>query len=95
MGIGLWLAAGALAFTVSRFVRRGRDRRWATELGAALAAAFLFGTGATALDFGGWGEPDWRAGLFAFFGGVAAAGLVRLFRVRSHRDGRSPQEPSS
>jgi hypothetical protein len=36
------------------------------------------GVTATALDFGGWNEPDWRAGLFVFLGALAAAGAIRL-----------------
>lgn len=44
----------------------------------ALLASFGFGVAATALDFGGWNEADWRAALFAFFGAAAAAAAWRL-----------------
>lgn len=93
MGIGLWLLAGGLAAATARLVRRGRDRYWLAELAAAVVTAVLLGVVATALDFGGWNEPDWRAGLFSLVGGFAAAGLVRLVRMRSPARGRSPRAP--
>ena len=48
------------------------------ELAAAIVTALLLGILATALDFGGWNEADWRAGAFCAFGAFAAAGAVRL-----------------
>lgn len=77
MGIGLWLGSGLAAWILARIIplRRGPGR-WA-ELAAALVTALLLGTLATALDFGGWNEADWRAGLFAFLGALAAAGVIR------------------
>lgn len=48
-----------------------------------VSAAFLLGVAATALDFGGWHEPDWRAALFAFLGALAAAALFRLTMIRT------------
>jgi hypothetical protein len=83
MGILLWLGAGAASFGLARIIRPGRSPRFAAELFAALGAAFLFGAIATALDFGGWKEPDWRAGVFAFLGALAAAGVVRGITIRS------------
>jgi hypothetical protein len=47
---------------------------------AAVLIAIAFGLLATYLDFGGWQELDWRAGLFAFFGGLAAVGFTRALR---------------
>jgi uncharacterized membrane protein YeaQ/YmgE (transglycosylase-associated protein family) len=78
MGLALWLAAGFVAWMIARIIPPGRGRGWIGELVFALLTAVLFGLTATALDFGGWSEPDWRAGLFAFFGGFAAAGVFRL-----------------
>ena len=76
VGIALWLGCGVVAFFVARLVPFARRRPWA-ELAVTLLAALALGVGATALDFAGWNEPDWRAGLFAFFGSFAAAGAVR------------------
>jgi hypothetical protein len=66
-----------LAFVLARIVPAGRRRARIAELAAALTIAFLLGTVATALDFGGWNELDWRAALFAFLGAFAAAGIAR------------------
>lgn len=83
MGIVLWLSCGAVAFTLARIVPQGRRKAWFGELLAAVLIAFACGAIATALDFGGWNELDWRAGVFAFFGAFAAAGLVRVARMRA------------
>ncbi len=83
MGIALWVGCGALAFVVARAIPAGRNHTWAGELAAALAVALLFGFLATALDFGGWKELDWRAALFAFLGAFAATGAVRAITMRS------------
>lgn len=82
MGIALWIGCGALAFLAARVIPAGRSRAWIGELAAALVVAFLLGVAATALDFGGWKELDWRAGLFAFLGAFAADGLVRGVTMR-------------
>lgn len=82
MGIALWLVTGAVAFLVARIIPTGRSTRWGGELTASIIAAALLGVLATALDFGGWKEVDWRAGLFSFLGALAAAGAVRSFRMR-------------
>ena len=78
MGTALWLVAGLAAFAVSRLLRPGRTARWGVELAASLLPALGAGVIATALDFGGWNETDWRAALFAFFAGLTGAGLARL-----------------
>ena len=78
MGLSLWLAAGIVAFTIARIVPRGRTGHWAIELASSLIAAAALGFAATALDFGGLREPDWRAGLFVFFGSLAILGMTRL-----------------
>ena len=77
MGIVLWAAAGIVAFLVARIVPVGRGRAWIAELLVALGASLLLGALATALDFGGWRELDWRAGVFALLGALAAVGFVR------------------
>jgi fluoride ion exporter CrcB/FEX len=81
VGVGLWFGSGVAAWILARIVPLRRRRGGWGELAAALLAALLLGTLATSLDFGGWNEPDWRAGLFAFFGAFAAAGLVRAVRT--------------
>lgn len=83
MGLALWLGCGAAAFLSARIVPLLRPPAWWPELTAALVTALLLGALATALDFGGWREPDWRAGLFAFLGAFAAAGLARLTIART------------
>lgn len=83
MGIGLWLGMGGLATLIARWIPRARPPAWPPEALAAIATAALAGLAATALDFGGWNEPDWRAGLFALVCAFAAIGLIRLARVRS------------
>jgi len=76
MGLGLWIVAGSAAWILARFVPPGR---WAlAEAAAALLASGAAGTAATAMDFGGWNEPDWRAGVFVFCCAAAAIAVVRL-----------------
>jgi hypothetical protein len=81
MGIALWLLAGGTAFALTRFIRNLRQRFFA-ELLAALLSSVILGGIATALDFGGWREPDWRAGLFVLLGSFTATGLLRLLLSR-------------
>lgn len=80
MGAALWTAAGVVGFLVARIVPLRRTARWFPEFGAALLAAAIAGIIATALDFGGWNEPDWRAGLFALLATAAALGALRAVR---------------
>ena len=82
MGLVMWLTAGGAAAAAARLIRAGRPPRWLGELALGVIAAVIFGVVATALDFGGWKEPDWRAGLFALFGASAILGLARLPRLR-------------
>lgn len=89
MGVALWVACGVIAFFLARAVPVGRRKSWLAELLAALIAALLLGVVATALDFGGWREPDWRAGLFAVFGSFAAAGALRALQSAAPTGGRS------
>ena len=72
----MWVVAGIGAFAVARLIRAGRHR-WLIEAALALIVALAAGLAATALDFGGWEEPDWRAGTFAFAAAFAATGLAR------------------
>jgi len=80
MGIALWLGCATAVFFIARTVRYARPQRWIGELITALLSAMTIGLIATALDFGGWNEPDWRAGLFVVFGAAAIIGAVRLIR---------------
>jgi hypothetical protein len=82
MGIALWLISSVAAFLLARMApwrrRAGRRVAWLGEFSVSLLAGLALGVTATALDFGGWNEPDWRAGLFVFLGALAAAGTFRL-----------------
>jgi hypothetical protein len=89
MGIALWVGAGLAAFVVARVLPVRRGRGWLVELLAALLVSGACGLVATALDFGGWREPDWRAGVFALLGGLAAAGFARAVR-KNPRGGTVP-----
>ncbi|MEO6260848.1 MAG: hypothetical protein ABIP63_10875, partial [Thermoanaerobaculia bacterium] len=81
MGIALWIGAGALASLIAWRIRPMRPRWWWLEPALSLAVALLLGTLATALDFGGWSEPDWRAGIFVFAGSFAAIAGSRIIRT--------------
>ena len=80
MGAALWIAAGLGTFLVARTVPLRRTGPWLPELVVAILAAAAAGVIATALDFGGWNEPDWRSGLFALFVTAAALGFMRTVR---------------
>ncbi|HSY49538.1 MAG TPA: hypothetical protein VLC46_12050 [Thermoanaerobaculia bacterium] len=86
MGIVLWLTCAAAVFLAARYVPSARPAAWAGELSAALVSALAFGALATALDFGGWNEPDWRAALFVLFGSSAITGCIRLLRMNGGRE---------
>ena len=81
MGLGMWAAAGVLAFGVARFLRSGGAAGWPIELAVAIASAISFGLVATAFDFGGWRELDWRAGAFALAGAGFVLALLRFARL--------------
>ena len=81
VGIAVWLVSGGLAVILARIVPAGRPASPALEIVTAWIAALGAGLAATALDFGGWAEPDWRAGLFAFFVAAAALGVLRMANI--------------
>jgi len=81
MGILIWAVAGLLAFTVARRLRSGGALPWPVEVLVALAAALVFGLIATAFDFGGWRELEWRAGVFALAGSSLILAIVRGARL--------------
>jgi hypothetical protein len=85
MGIALWLGCATVVFFIARTVRYARTPRWIAELITSLISALAMGLIATALDFGGWNEPDWRAGLFALFGTAAIIGALRIILLVSAR----------
>lgn len=78
MGLALWLAAGVAAVIIARIVPLALPRSPLAEVIAAPLASLAAGLAATALDFGGWQEADWRAGVFALLVALAAIGVVRL-----------------
>ena len=92
MGIVLWLACGGAALVLARIIPLGRRRGWIAEGLTALVVAFACGVGATALDFGGWQELDWRAGVFAFLGAFAAVGIIRAARSGNRRSPAAPAD---
>ena len=83
VGMVLWIVAGGAAWIIARFIPPGR-RAWSEAI-AALVIAMIAGVAATALDFGGWNEPDWRAVVFVFFSVAGALAMVRLLALRAAR----------
>ena len=84
MGIALWLGAAGISFGAARlipYLKLG----FVWELAGLLPSSFILGAIATALDFGGWREPDWRAGLFVLAGSFALIGVQRLLFFRQPR----------
>jgi hypothetical protein len=81
MGAALWLASALVVFAVARIVPPGRPTNYLNELLLAVAASLVFGVAATALDFGGWRDTDWRAVLFVLLGTAAATGAQRALHL--------------
>jgi hypothetical protein len=81
MGIALWMVCAAVCFFAMRRIRFARPDGWIGELFTVIIGALLLGGVATALDFGGWNELDWRAGLFVVFGSLAIGGASRVGRL--------------
>ena len=77
--MSLWMLAGGAAWIIARFIPHGRTP--AAEAITSYVVANLAGLTATALDFGGFSEPDWRAGLFVFLCVAAAVAMVRVVRL--------------
>jgi hypothetical protein len=84
VGAALWLLAAVLALAVARIIPSGRPPRFLIELLLAAGAGVVIGVTSTALDFGGWSEPDWRAGGFVLFGVLAILAIPRLARTMVH-----------
>lgn len=80
MGFLMWVLAGGAAAAAARLIAVRRPP-WFYEVILGVLSGCIFGIVSTALDFGGWKEPDWRAGLFALFGALAIIGLLRLVRM--------------
>ncbi len=85
MGIVLWFLSGLVAFFAARRIPAARPLAWIGELLLAMFFAGLAGLGATYLDFGGWRELDWRAGLFALIVALGGLGLVRAIATAASR----------
>lgn len=85
MGVAMWAGAGVIAFLVARSVPAARPAGRLLELTVAIVIALLLGLLATALDFGGWRELDWRAAAFCFCGAFASVALLRLLRLAAAR----------
>ena len=88
MGTALWLVSSVVSFFLARMLPWFRRSVWIGELSVSIIAGLLLGVAATALDFGGWNEPDWRAGLFVFAGALTA---IALFRLTIRVDPGDPQ----
>lgn len=80
MGFAAWLAAGVAALLAARIVPIQRRSFWLEAI-VALLASLVAGTAATALDFGGWSEPDPRAFFFALSVALAALALLRAISL--------------
>lgn len=85
MGILLWVVAGTVALVVARIIPPLRPVQWMAEAAGALGGAFAAGLTATALDFGGWNEPDPRAACFALFTALALVAALRATRYLLQR----------
>lgn len=81
MGTAVWAGSALSALFLARIIPIGRRDGLVAELITALLAAVICGVLATALDFGGWREPDWRAAAFAFAGSLAALAFYRATRL--------------
>ena len=81
MGAALWITSALSVFLVARIVPPGRNKNYLMELIVAIAAGAAFGLAATALDFGGWRDTDWRAIVFVLFGTAAATGAQRALHL--------------
>ena len=77
----MWLLCGAAVFAASRAIAAGRPARVVTELLLVIITSAVAGLAATALDFGGWGELDWRAAAFVILCDFAAIGVSRTVRM--------------
>ncbi|MCU1245029.1 MAG: hypothetical protein JWN02_939 [Acidobacteria bacterium] len=77
VGVGLWTIAALAAFGMARLIPPGRELHRVAERILAFLAGAAGGLVATYLDFGGWAEADWRAGLFVFFFALATLGAAR------------------
>lgn len=80
MGALTWVVASMAAVLLAHWMPIRRRHAAALEAVVAIIAGVICGIGATALDFGGWTEPDWRAALLAFFGAFALVGALRIPR---------------
>lgn len=78
MGLLTWLAGSLAAFLAGRLIPLGRNTKWRGEALAAALGGILGGVAATALDFGGWKEPDLLAATFAALLGFAAVAIQRM-----------------
>ena len=81
MGALLWVTSALVIFGIARIVPPGRSSNYLNELIIAVAAALAFGIAATALDFGGWRDTDWRAVVFVLLGTAMATGALRALHL--------------
>jgi len=95
MGAAIWLTSALSIFFVAKTVPPGRERNYLTELFVAIAAALVFGVIATALDFGGWRDTDWRAALFVLLGVTAATAAQRALRLARNLGSNSERSEES
>lgn len=77
MGLSLWIFAGMITFTLTRFIETARGR-WFSELSISLITALAAGLAATAMDFGGWAVADGRSFAFAGLASLLGVGVARV-----------------
>ena len=77
----MWALSALSVFLVARIVPPGRSKNYLIELLVVIVAGAAFGFAATALDFGGWRDTDWRAVVFVLLGTAAATGAQRAVHL--------------
>jgi hypothetical protein len=83
----MWAVGGLVAFAFGRILKSGGALAWPAELAIAVGAAIGFGLIASAFDFGGWRELDWRTGVFALAGASLIIALARAVRLMTRNRG--------
>jgi uncharacterized membrane protein YeaQ/YmgE (transglycosylase-associated protein family) len=94
VGVVTQVVAAVAAFFIARIVPAGRPRRWAAELVVSILGALAAGVVATALDFGGWREAEWRAAVLGFVTALLLIGVIRITLLWRKPSNTSPEAHS-